>query len=107
MKWLARLLGIAVLALLVWIFVTSPELLDKVWLWAIGFAGHFVLLIQKGYELMVRSFQDRNNEDKAKALPQLWTHGKKDLKTSIEQIEARLLKVESQIKHEERSSSHH
>ncbi|MCL6258120.1 DUF5675 family protein [Aquiflexum sp. TKW24L] len=50
MKNLAALLVIACIAVLVLIFVTNPDLLNKIWLYIIGFIGYVVVLVEKGYK---------------------------------------------------------
>ena len=98
MKWLARLLGIAVLALMVLFFLTNPEQLDKVWLWIIGFAGHFILLIQKGYKLLVGTLPDKEKTGTADPSPFLFSAIENNKNAPIEKIEARLLQIENYLK---------
>jgi hypothetical protein len=50
MKHAAALFFIAVLAITILLFFTNPELLEKVWLWVIGFIGYILLLFEKGYQ---------------------------------------------------------
>lgn len=99
MKWLARLLAIAALMLMVLFFFTNPQQLDRVWLWMIGFAGHFILLLQKGYKLLVGGLQAEEKTDQSDPLlsflPSLATNNEK---ASIEEIERRLLRIENYLK---------
>ena len=50
MKHLAALLFVALLTTVVLLFFTNPELLQDVWLWIIGFIGHILLLLEKGFQ---------------------------------------------------------
>ncbi|WKN33296.1 DUF5675 family protein [Porifericola rhodea] len=54
---LAALLLVAFLAIAILLFLTNPELLDKVWLWVIGFIGYIVTLFEKGFGALSKTFQ--------------------------------------------------
>ena len=49
MKHAAALFFIAVLAITILLFFTNPALLEKVWLWVIGFIGYILVLFEKGF----------------------------------------------------------
>jgi len=72
--------------------------LDKVWLWIIGFAGHVILLIQKGYRMLVDAFpnnkQTGNNDPASVLFPAV----ENNKKASLQDIEARLLRIENHLK---------
>lgn len=42
--------GIILLVVLAILFFRQPQLLDKIWLWLVGFIGYILLLIRKGSE---------------------------------------------------------
>jgi hypothetical protein len=51
------LLLIALIAVLVLVFILNPQLLDKVWLWVIGFIGYILALIEKGFNSIKNLFR--------------------------------------------------
>ena len=58
-----RLPGLLVLAgviLLVLFFYSNPEVLDKIWLWLVGFIGYLIVLLGKGYEKIKGLFIENN-----------------------------------------------
>jgi hypothetical protein len=57
MKNFAALLVIALLAVVVLIFVTNPDLLGKIWLYIIGFIGYILALADKGIKSIGKAFQ--------------------------------------------------
>jgi hypothetical protein len=65
MKNFAALLIITCLAVLVLIFVTNPELLNKIWLYIIGFIGYVVVLVEKGYQKLATAFKPGKEIQKA------------------------------------------
>ncbi|MBD8489034.1 hypothetical protein IFO69_09780 [Echinicola sp. CAU 1574] len=56
MKRFIGLLTIALVIVIVLIFVTNPELLNKVWLYIIGFIGYIVMLGEKGVSVVKKAF---------------------------------------------------
>jgi hypothetical protein len=57
MKNFAALLVIALLAVVVLIFVTNPDLLGKIWLYLIGFIGYILALADKGIKSIGKAFK--------------------------------------------------
>lgn len=57
MKHAAALFFIAVLAITILLFFTNPALLEKVWLWIIGFIGYILLLLEKGFRAVTDWFR--------------------------------------------------
>ncbi|HSI74346.1 MAG TPA: DUF5675 family protein [Lunatimonas sp.] len=50
MKRYLVIFGIILLVVLAILFFNKPQLLDKIWLWVVGFIGYILLLIRKGAE---------------------------------------------------------
>ncbi|MFC4871906.1 DUF5675 family protein [Negadavirga shengliensis] len=71
MKRLLGLLAIALIAVLILLLVTNPEILNKVWMWLIGFAGYVYLLIEKGVEALKSPFQAKPDVTPKKTGPQV------------------------------------
>lgn len=88
------LILLVVLAIL---FVRQPQLLDKIWLWLVGFIGYIILLFRKGAEGLKALFSPNNSSPAA--LPPLNTNPTpppvprqpvNDLEEKIKEIEAGL-----------------
>jgi Ca2+/Na+ antiporter len=61
MKRYLVILGIVLLVVLVILFINKPEVLDKIWLWLIGFIGYILLLFQKGAEGLKELFSKKSD----------------------------------------------
>lgn len=57
MKNFAALLVIALLAVVLLVFVTNPDLLSKIWLYIIGFIGYILALADKGIKSIGNAFK--------------------------------------------------
>lgn len=66
MRKLLALFAVAGFTLVILLFITNPELLDKVWIWAIGFIGYLLLLVEKGIRMVANAF----NTDRAHPVTQ-------------------------------------
>lgn len=62
MKNFAALLVIALLAVVVLIFVTNPDLLGKIWLYLIGFIGYILALADKGIKSIGKAFKGESGK---------------------------------------------
>jgi hypothetical protein len=58
MNKLPGLLVLAGLILVVLFFYSNPEILEKIWLWLVGFIGYLIVLFGKGYEKLKNLFKD-------------------------------------------------
>jgi hypothetical protein len=56
MKKFAALLIIAVVAILVLVIFTNPEVLGKAWLYVLGFIGYVVVLVENGFKKIAVAF---------------------------------------------------
>jgi len=59
MNRLLLLVVVALITMVVLIFFTNPELLDKVWIWLIGFIGYVLLLLEKAWQIVKQAFEKR------------------------------------------------
>jgi hypothetical protein len=105
MKHAAALFFIAVLAITILLFFTNPELLEKVWLWVIGFFGYILLLLEKGFGTVsdwVRRVTTPKSGDTGKIAlvsetPVVVPSGEADRAAQLRQ---RIVQVENQLKGE-------
>lgn len=90
---LAFVAGVTVLLLL---FFTNPELLDKVWLWMVGLAGYIIILLEKGLKSLSTLFEARETQLTQRSLPASQNIDE-DIQTKIEGIEDRILQIETKL----------
>lgn|SRR5690554_3953453 len=93
MKRFAGLAFLAAVTVLLLLFITNPELLDKVWIWMVGLAGYVLLLLENGYKKLTQVFGDKDLTEetgKIKTAPQ-------DLQSELKKIEERLVQLEKQL----------
>lgn len=57
MKKFAALLVIALIAILVLVILTNPDVLGKAWLYVIGFIGYVLVLVENGYKKIAENFK--------------------------------------------------
>ncbi|HSJ69329.1 MAG TPA: DUF5675 family protein [Anditalea sp.] len=57
MKKFAALLVIALIAILVLVILTNPDVLGKAWLYVIGFIGYVLVLVENGYKKIAETFK--------------------------------------------------
>ncbi|WP_114751028.1 DUF5675 family protein [Pleomorphovibrio marinus] len=50
---------LVIVVVLALVFFTEPQLLDKIWMWLVGFIGYIILLIEKGAEGLKELFTSR------------------------------------------------
>ncbi len=62
------LLLIALIAVLILVFLSNPELLDKVWLWIIGFIGYIIALGEKGFNSLKTLFRNHPENPEGKEI---------------------------------------
>lgn len=95
MKRYLVIFGIILLVVLTILFINKPQLLDKIWLWLVGFIGYIVLLFQKGAEGLKELFSKNENTESntptstPKPSP-IQAAPTNDLENKIKEIEERL-----------------
>lgn len=67
MKRLLGLLAIALFVLLILLLIRNHEVLSRIWMWLVGFAGYIFLLIEKGVDAIKLPFQAKP-DSKAKEI---------------------------------------
>jgi hypothetical protein len=70
MKKFAALLIIALVAILVLVALTNPEVLGNAWLYVLGFIGYVVVLVENGFKKIATAFSG-SKETKSDLLPSL------------------------------------
>ncbi len=50
---------LVILIVLAVVFFTEPQLLDKIWMWLVGFIGYIIILIEKGAEGLKELFTSK------------------------------------------------
>jgi hypothetical protein len=90
---LAFVAGVTVLLLL---FFTNPELLDKVWLWMVGLAGYIIILLEKGVKSLSMLFDAKETQLSQPPLPASQNIDE-DIQAKIEGIEDRILQLETKL----------
>ncbi len=68
MKKFAALLIIALVAILVLVVLTNPEVLGKAWLYVLGFIGYVVVLVENGFKKIASAFS-ASKENKLESPP--------------------------------------
>ncbi|GAB3022337.1 hypothetical protein GCM10027284_47400 [Cyclobacterium sediminis] len=58
MNKLPGLLVLAGVILVVLFFYSNPEVLDKIWLWLVGFIGYLIMLLRKGFDRLKDLFKE-------------------------------------------------
>ena len=93
------LLVVAVFTTVILLFFTYPEMLDKVWLWIIGFIGYIWLLLENGIKAISDVFKTKKEEtsnlNDSQLLPSI---PEKAGEARIKKIEERLLQIEKRLK---------
>jgi hypothetical protein len=56
------ILIVAILTVLVLLFISNPEILDKIWLWLIGFEGGVIGLFRAAYEWIANLFKKKDDK---------------------------------------------
>ncbi|MEX2593463.1 MAG: DUF5675 family protein [Anditalea sp.] len=99
MKKLLALFAVAVFTILVLLFITNPELLDKAWLWIIGFIGYLLILIEKGFKTVASAFKKSEETDQPLSQESIssFFNPNHDKKAKGEKIEEKILKIEKQL----------
>jgi hypothetical protein len=100
MKKTYALFAIAVLTLVVLLFITNPELLDKIWLWIIGFIGYLLILVEKGYKAVTNAFKksdDAEQPPSGKFISSIFAQDQEKT-AELEKIEEKIHKIEKQIR---------
>jgi len=96
MKRFIGLFLIALVAILVLAFITNPALLNKVWLYIVGFIGYVVVLIEKGVKSIKSAFKKENEIEK----PQIATSLDESKKVSLENelaLEKKIVELEKKL----------
>lgn len=57
------LLVIVFLAIVILIFLTNPQVLEKVWLYILGFIGYVIVLAEKGFKTVANAFSSEKKEN--------------------------------------------
>lgn len=96
MKRLAVLMVVAMSTLLVLIFITHPEWLDKAWLWVIGFIGYILVLFEKGTKILTDAFKKKPGQDSTQTDSSL--PGEKTQRSQWEMMDKRLTQIENHLK---------
>jgi len=97
MKRLMVLVLLASVAVLILVFITNPELLDKFWLWLIGFAGYIIALLDKGYQSLISFYRKKMGSTAPPYAPPI------DIDAKLEAFEGRLANIENKLIKEELS----
>lgn len=96
MKRWAVLLVVAIFTLLVLLFMTHPEWLDKIWLWVIGFIGYILVLIEKGGKILSGAFRKKLGQESTQTkITVKEVPDKMATISQIEMLEKRIKKIES------------
>lgn len=104
----AALLFIALFAVAILLFLTNPEILEKVWLWIIGFIGYILALLEKGFQSVSNLFRrdariidaKASNEKNVSAISSSQTHAPQ-LSTppsKVDQLQQKISQLEQQLK---------
>jgi hypothetical protein len=96
MKKFAALLIIALVAILVLVILTNPEVLGKAWLYVLGFIGYVVVLVENGFKKIAGAFSG-SKEQIPDVLPSLPVEKGNDSK-EIEQKNQEVLSLQQKIK---------
>lgn len=87
------LMLIALIVVLLLLFFTRPELLDKLWIWMVGFIGYVILLLERGFKSLSELFEDRKTPNTPEPPePRLPLD---DLQSKIGMIEKRVSRIEN------------
>ncbi|MDO6436134.1 DUF5675 family protein [Cyclobacterium sp. 1_MG-2023] len=101
MNKLPGLLVLAGVILVVLFFYSNPEVLDKIWLWLVGFVGYLIMLFGKGYEKLKDLFKEHEPAP-------IQTSSKKSLEDKIKHLNItdnpELEKIKSLVENEEVAS---
>jgi hypothetical protein len=99
MKRLIALLVVAAFTTVILLFFTYPEVLDKVWLWIIGFIGYIWLLLENGIKAISEVFKTKKEEASDLNNSTLFSPITEKVGVArIEKIEERLLQIEERLK---------
>lgn len=96
MKKFAALLIIALVAILVLVIFTNPEVLGKAWLYVLGFIGYVVVLVENGFKKISGAFSG-SKEKVPDVLPSLPDENKNDSQET-EQKTKEILSLQQKIK---------
>lgn len=89
------LIIVAIITTLLLVFFTNPELLDKVWLWLIGFAGYILVLLENTYKSLTKAFGSKKKTDPAEPV----FRDNEKMQSQVQAIEARILQIEKKLEH--------
>ena len=93
MNRLLLLVVVALITMLVLIFFTNPELLDKVWIWIIGFIGYVLLFLEKAWQIVKQAFEKREGGS-----PSVSTDADAGLQNRVRKLEEKVQHMAQQIK---------
>lgn len=79
MNKLPGLLVLAGVILVVLFFYSNPEVLDKIWLWLVGFIGYLIMLFGKGYDKLKGLFKENEPTPIKPTVKESVNHRIKDL----------------------------
>ncbi|RZS93293.1 DUF5675 family protein [Aquimarina brevivitae] len=99
MKRFFALLLIAALILAVVIFFTNPKLLDKVWLWLIGFAGSIIGFFRNIFDQLKGAFGSKEKEEPT--VDQLTHTHQKEVTSQLKDAEQKLNELKKEIEEQE------
>lgn len=98
MKRLGVLLVVAIITLLILLFLTHPEWLDKIWIWIIGFIGYILVLIEKGAKILSGALKNNPRQESTSTNNSLQEVPEGMATVSqVEMLEKRLTQIENQL----------
>lgn len=112
MKKFAALLIIALVAILVLVVLTNPEVLGKAWLYVLGFIGYVVVLVENGFKKIATAFSG-SKETKSENLPSPPIEESKDSQEieqkskEIASLQQKIKELEIKLKNSETESGSH
>lgn len=102
MKRFVGLFVIALVAIAILLFVTNPSLLEKVWLYIVGFIGYIVVLVEKGFKSVKEAFAKDKTQDMSTdgtSMAQLNLD-----KKQVEKLEQKIRVLEDRLENEKEGS---
>ncbi|GAB3654152.1 hypothetical protein GCM10028791_24630 [Echinicola sediminis] len=103
MKRFIGLFVIALVAIVILLFVTNPDLLNKVWLYIVGFIGYIVVLLEKGFTSVKEAFKrDKVPPEPATDVVPAPVNYQND---QVDSLEEKIRELEGKLEKEEKEGS--
>src|SRR5690554_4744892 len=99
MKKVVVLFFVAAVTMVVLLFFTNPGLLDRIWLWIIGFIGYIIAFVNAGIEKLNSLFKKEGDQQSFSGIAStsIKDSDKSSLQEEVVHLKKRIYRIENQL----------